>query len=219
MVVFLLFLILVVLLYATKLLPGVMKVISGFLALFLLLLGVSLYGWLEVLGVFFGALAIVGLGVWLSVFSSNQSKKKRFDQDDIHRQLEKVNAEEKLKREAEKSDPAPPDLPAQPMPAARPSKPIAKPMADDLEQPVEVFFSYQGQSDPAPRKQHVSIQRISTKGGRVFLKAQCLKSGSMKMFMVDRIKGHIASSGNGQQVNPADYTRIEALRGALLQLV
>lgn len=223
MVVFLLFLILVVLLYATGLLPGVMKIISGFFACVLLFVAAGLYGWPMVIGGFATAIALAGFGVWLSAFSSSPGRRANSNHSDIHRQLERANAEQKRKREErehEKQRVMQEQIDATAsIPAFQPSPPVPKTSVGDFENPVEVFFNYQDQRDPAPRKQYVSIQRVSTKDGRVFLKAQCLKSSSMKMFMVDRIKGDIASTVNGQLVSPRDYTRVEDLRGAIFKLL
>lgn len=223
MAVFLLFLILVVLLYATGLLPGVMKFISGFFACILLFVAAGLYGWPMVIGGFVAAIAIAAFGVWLSIFSSNRSPRDSSKPNDIHRQIEKANAEEKRKRdyrEAEKQRIIQEQIDeTDSIPAFRSSPPPAKAPVNEFEKPLEVVFNYQDQRDPAPRKQHVSIQRVSTKSGRVFFKALCLKSGSMKMFMVDRINGDIASSTNGKLVSPRDYTRADALRVAFLQLI
>lgn len=97
----LLFLILVVLLYATGLLPGIMKAISGFLALVLVLFAASAYGWPLVIGGFVAAIALAAFGVWLADFSSSHSVKARSNRNNVHRQLEKINAEEKRKRERE----------------------------------------------------------------------------------------------------------------------
>lgn len=99
MVVLLLFLILVVLLYATGLLPGVMKVISGFFACILLFVAAGIYGWPTVMGGFAAAIAIAAFGVWLSVFNSSHSRRASYSDNDIHRQIEKANADQKRRRE------------------------------------------------------------------------------------------------------------------------
>ena len=103
MVVLLLFLILVVLLYATGLLPGVMKVISGFFAC-ILLLAAGIYGWPTVMGGFAAAIAIAAFGVWLSVFNSSHSRRASYSDNDIHRQIEKANADQKRRREEKESE-------------------------------------------------------------------------------------------------------------------
>lgn len=104
MIVFLLFLILVVLLYATGLLPGVMKIVSGFFACVLLFVAAGLYGWPMVIGGFAAAIALAGFGVWLSVFSSSSGRLENSNHSDIHRQLERANAEQKRKREDRESE-------------------------------------------------------------------------------------------------------------------
>lgn len=218
MAVFLLFLILVVLLYATGLLPGVMKVISGLFACILLFVAAGMYGWPMVIGGFSAAIALAGLAVWLSIYSS--SRIGRINTDDIHRQVAKANADEKRNRdyrEAEKQRIIQEQINATDSVG---SSPAASKMSDgDFEKPLEVVFSYQDQRDSVPRKQHVNIQRVSAKGDRVFFKAVCMKSGSTKMFMVDRIDGYITSSANGHLMNPIDYKQAKAFRNALLQLM
>lgn len=87
---------------------------------------------------------------------------------------------------------------------------------NDFEQPIEVLLKYKGERDPSPKERHVQIERVFTKGGRVFLKGMCLKSMGMKMFMVDRIKDEIVSPATGEMLNPREFTRVDDLRQALL---
>lgn len=108
--------------------------------------------------------------------------------------------------------------PAKPSPSPAPSKSESTWAANDFDEPIEVLFKYQGERDSAPKERHVQIERVSTKGGRVFLKGMCLKSQGMKMFMVDRIKGDIVSPITGELVRPSDHTRVEILREALQAL-
>lgn len=108
--------------------------------------------------------------------------------------------------------------PAKPSPSPAPSKSESTWAANDFDEPIEVLFKYQGERDAAPKERHVQIERVSTKGGRVFLKGMCLKSQGMKMFMVDRIKGDIVSPITGELVRPSDHTRVEILREALQAL-
>ncbi|ATH77802.1 hypothetical protein CLM76_09440 [Vreelandella venusta] len=225
MIAFLLFLILVVLLYSVGLLPGVMKFLSGLFALILVFVAIGLYGLPAVVGAVVAALLVAVFGIlvtfWWVSSSSKIGRVAKSHRGDLERQLAKINAEQaqkrKAKEEAQKvSEPTPVASP--PVTTTRSAPPADKPMPGELERPVEVRFSYRGQRDSAPKQQHVSIQRVSTQGGRVFLKALCLQSGAVKMFMVDRIKGDIASASKEEQVNPQDHTRVEALRAALAAL-
>lgn len=108
-------------------------------------------------------------------------------------------------------------------PAPQPPRPTASKSestwsANDFDEPIEVLFKYQGERDSAPKERHVQIERVFTKGGRVFLKGMCLKSQGMKMFMVDRIKGGMVSPATGELVDPREFTRVDDLRQALVQL-
>jgi len=97
MVAFLLFLILVVLLYATGLLPGVIKVIAGVLAIALVLFAAALFGWPLVIGGFVAALVVAGAGVWLTF--SIASKKGQESDSDRQRRIDKSHAELKQMRD------------------------------------------------------------------------------------------------------------------------
>lgn len=108
--------------------------------------------------------------------------------------------------------------PAKPSPSPAPSKSESTWAANDFDEPIEVLFKYQGERDSAPKERHVQIERVSTKGGRVFLKGMCLKSQGMKMFMVDRIKGGMVSPITGELLDPHEFTRVDDLRQALMMM-
>ena len=112
--------------------------------------------------------------------------------------------------------PAKPSPPSSSSPA--PLKSESTWAANDFDEPIEVLFKYQGERDSFPKERHVQIERVSTNGGRVFLKGMCLKSQGMKMFMVDRIKGSMVSPVTGELIDPSEFTRIDDLRQALALL-
>lgn len=101
---FLLFAILVVLLYAIGLLPGIIKAISAFIALILVLFAAGVYGWPIVIGGFVAAIALAAFGVWLADITSSRSRQIRSNRNDIHSQLAKVNAEENRKKGARETE-------------------------------------------------------------------------------------------------------------------
>jgi len=112
----------------------------------------------------------------------------------------------------------PPEKPVPPVNAKSPSKGEPAWASNDFEKPVEVRFKYQGERDQTPKERHVQIERVSSKGGRIFLKGMCLESMGMKMFMVDRMVGEIVSPVTGELLNPREHTKVDDLRQAIALL-
>ncbi|RUR26847.1 hypothetical protein ELY33_17210 [Vreelandella andesensis] len=93
-----LFLILVLLIYATGLLPGVMKFISGFFALVIVAFSAAAFGWPTVIAGFVAAVALAFIALWLVGRNVNRPIAVKSNHTDIHQQLEKVNKEERQRR-------------------------------------------------------------------------------------------------------------------------
>lgn len=98
MMIFLLFVILVVLLYAVGLLPRVIKAISGLFALILLTYTAAVYGWLVVAGIFIGAVSLAIFGAWMTYLVYGWNRRFSAKRDEAQRQQTMRDAEEKEKK-------------------------------------------------------------------------------------------------------------------------
>lgn len=92
-----LFLILVVLVYAVGLLPGVMKLIAGVVMLVGLSFSASLYGWATVFGAFFAAIVTAATVFWLIDFS-RPAQRNEAGRSAMNAELDKINAEQGRRR-------------------------------------------------------------------------------------------------------------------------